>query len=546
MTHPPLQSARPESTVGFTAAGSLTLDDVQSIALDGAAVDLTADARDRIALGRAVLEDALLNGTRVYGLNTGLGHTRDVDIPQETLDQYQVDIVTSHAGAIGDPLPAPETRAIMAARLAGACRGYSGLSLPVAQQYADMLNADVLPVVPKTGTIGASDLGTLAAVASAMIGHGSAFHRGERMPAADALAAAGLEPVTLGLKEGLAVVSENSYTIGVGALVLGEVARLLRLADVAAALTMEAYRSSLSPLDPEVAVARGFRGQAAAADRMRALLAGSYLTDPLQAVSLQDPLSIRTVAQVHGAAREVYEGLVATLTTELNGSDDNPMTSPDTKRALSTGNFHPMEAALGFEAIRVALGHLSLTSERRISNLGMAFWTARKATRDEPLPAEAITTPGLGSYAYAALSARVKALAAPVTLGIPSLDHGQEDHATAAPLAVDVTRQQVALLTDMFVGEILLASAHLSWRGDVELGAGTRPYYDIVLAASREGGETDLAADLYARVAPRIVAATSRSVDLSLESDPDLPEAPPSLHPLHEKAATDDSHAAAV
>jgi len=534
------------TTVSLSDTTALTLDQLQSIALEGADVTLTHGARERIALGREVLEAALVSGTRVYGLNTGLGHNRDVDVPQDVLDQYQVDIVTSHASAIGKPLPAAEVRAIMTARLSGACRGYSGLSLEVTEFYAKMLNAGIIPNVPSEGTIGASDLGTLAAVAATMIGRGTAFVQGRKLPSAEALAEVGLRPVTLGLKEGLAVVSENSYSIGVGALALGEVARTLRLADVASALTMEATASSLSPFDPEVTVARPFQGQAQVARNILRLLQGSYLTDPTSALSLQAPLSIRTVAQVHGAAREVFGNTAYAVETELNASDDNPMVSPDTKRALSTGNFHPMEIALGFESLRVALAHLALIADRRISVLGQTYWSAQK-TDPSDLPDGAIVTPGLGGYSYASLSARIKALAAPVTLGIPSLDHGQEDHATAAPLAVDVTRQVTAMLDEMLVGEIVLAAALLSRRHGVELGSGTRPYVDTVIAAAREGDPDELAVELVSRVSPRLVAMTSRRADLLHDEDETGSFPPAPLHRPREKApSSHDIHATAV
>lgn len=498
--------------VELAYAHPISLDQLQSVALDGATVTLSEDGKARIAHGRDILRAALESGTRVYGLNTGLGHTRDEDIPQEVLDRYQVDIVLSHSFGVGDPLPAAEVRAIMTARAAGAVRGYSGLSLPVVSMYTALLNAGIVPVVPREGSIGASDLGTLAAVAATMIGHGYAFLHGERMPARVALERAGLTPVTLGLKEGLGVVSENSYSIGVGTLALGEIARTLRLADVAAALTMEANRSSLTPFDPEVAVARPFRGQAAVGRRVMALLEGSYLTDPAQALSLQDPLSIRTVAQVHGAALTMFRRLAADVQLELNASDDNPMTSPDSRRALSTGNFHPMEIALGFDSIRIALGHIALISERRAGISGHQLWSSLQ--NDAPTAARFVSTPGIGGYANAAMLARVRTLANPVTLNVPSLDMGQEDHATAAPLAVDFTRQVTAIVEEMLVGEITAASAVISRGDDVPLGIGTRPYYEAVLDAWDEGDEFSFGADLIARVGAKVRAMTSRRIEV--------------------------------
>ncbi|WES62794.1 aromatic amino acid ammonia-lyase [Microbacter sp. GSS18] len=496
----------PADTITLSTARPLALDELQAVAREGAPVGLADDARARIAQGRAVLQDALDAGTRVYGLNTGLGHMRDEVIPTEVLLAYQPMIVTGHAAGVGMALGDAEVRAMMLARAAGAVRGYSGLSVATVERYLELLNAGIVPLVPAVGSIGASDLSHLAAIGQTLIGLGEARYAGERMPAADALARAGLEPLVLGPKEGLAVVSENAYAIGVGALALGEIARVLRLADVAAALTMEATGANLSPLDPEAAVARRFAGQADVARAILALLEGSHLTEPGAAVSLQDPLSVRTVAQVHGAALRTFRDLAAVVETELNSADDNPLTSPDTGRAISTGNFHPMELALGFEGMRVALAHLALTSERRGSAMATRLWESL------PDPAELWRSAGIGGYAYAATLARIRTLAGPITLNIPALDNGQEDHATGAPLAVDLTREVTGLLEQMYVGEIATATVLLSRSGHRALGRGTGPFAELVREGMATRGRDESGADLLDRVGRRISARVSARI----------------------------------
>jgi histidine ammonia-lyase len=205
-----------------------------------------------------------------------------------------------------------------------------------------------------------------------------------------------------------------------------------------------------------------------------------------------------------------------------------------------------MEIALGFESIRVALAHLALICERRVGVIGMEFWSSRKSTDVSTLPDWAILTPGLGGYAHAAISARIKTLANPVTLNIPSLDHGQEDHATAAPLAVDFTRELTAKLNDMLAGEIIIASALLSWREDLTLGAGTRPYFDAVVHAAHEGAAGELGGELVARATPRLLAMTSRRIDLADDEVDGTPFVPTPLYRSRPKAVTDELHEAAA
>ncbi len=333
---------------------------------DGARVELDAQAIDRIEAGRAVVDRALQAGLPVYGLNTGLGHLMDQVVEPELLRMYQVAIVALHDGAVGEALPARVVRAAMLARLNGIARGGSGARLAVAQQLVSMLDAGIHPIVPRVGSVGASDLMHMAAIASVIIGRGQAEVAGNILDGAAALAAVGLEPLVLEPKDGLALISANGVAIGHGALVVERAGRLLEAADVVASASMEVVRANPTMLDPVVAAAKPMPGQIAASAHLRTLLAGSGLWAPGGPARLQDPLSFRVVPQVHGAGRDVLDFVRDAVTVELNAMDDNPLVDIGQDRMIHNGNFHPMTMAIGFDALRVALAHVGQISDRRM------------------------------------------------------------------------------------------------------------------------------------------------------------------------------------
>jgi len=345
----------------------LTLADVYRVAVEGAPLDIDPAVYACVAAGRAVVERALGGERLVYGLNTGVGHLRDARVSREALMQYQVRLVVGHACGIGPALPAADVRALMLARVAGLARGGSGAHPDAMRALVAMLNAGVHPVVPAVGSVGASDLMHMAAVALALIGRGEARYRDETLPGGEALARAGIMPYLMQPKDGLALISANGFAIGVGALAIHEVERVARLADLAGALTLEAIGANPGPFEAAVAAAKPIPGQIAAAAHLREMLRGSYLYDPATVVSVQDPLSFRVMPQAHGALREQIAFARASVETELNAMDDNPLVLIEDDRMLSTGNFHPMALALAFDALRVGLAHVGMLSERRMN-----------------------------------------------------------------------------------------------------------------------------------------------------------------------------------
>lgn len=474
-------SAPATSEVGTVrlTTGGLTIDDVGRLA-GGAELECTPDVIGRVRASRAVVERALEGEGMIYGLNTGLGSRRDRRISRENLGRYQVQMVMDHAGGVGAPLADEEVRAIMAARVAGIARGGSGAHPGAFDTLVAMLNRGVHPVVPEIGSVGASDLMHMAAIAMVVMGRGEARLEGRAMPGGEALTRAGVAPHRLHPKDGLALISGNGASIGLGALAALEAERATVLADVAGALTLEAVAGNPGPFDEEAARAKPLPGQIAVAAHLRALLGEGELTEPGRVGSVQDPVSFRVMPQVHGALRDQVAAARTAVEVELNSIGDSPLVSIERDRLLSTGNFHPMGLALAFESLRIALAHAGMLSERRMNKLVTTVYgdASFEFGTEEP---ERYSVPGLVIYSAAAVLSELKQLAAPVTLHSPPLDLDVEDHATLAPQAVMLARRALVGFETILAIEVLVAIAALDDRPRLpRLGRGTQPVYEVV------------------------------------------------------------------
>jgi len=436
----------------------LTVPQVVAIAR-GATIALGPTAIERIRASRAVVDRLVSGGVLIYGLNTGLGHGRNERLPIEALEAGQADVVRAHAGGFGPPLPVEVVRAAMAVRIAGIARGGSGASPAIAETYVALLNTGVHPVVPLVGSIGASDLMHMAAIALVAMGEGEAEVGGERMSGADALARAGIAPVRLSPKDGLTVISANGVSIGRAALVVDRTRVLADAADLIVALSLEAARGNPSIVDAVVAAAKPVPGQSVAAARIRRYLEGSSLSVAGGAESVQDPLSFRVAPQVHGAFREVLAFATGSVDTELAAMDDNPLVSIAGDRMISNGNFHPMLLALAVDALRPALAHVGQLSDRRTGQLWDRLAADTGAFTAQAFERIARYGSPLLRYSGAARAAELRTLAGPATLDVPPVDLGVEDHATNAPLAVRRTDEALDLAEDVLTVELLTATA---------------------------------------------------------------------------------------
>jgi len=463
----------PASPVALTSK-PLSLRGLLEVA-GGARIELGAEAIAAINESRAIVDAALSSGRGVYGLNLGLGHMKDTRLPDAQLRELQETMVEGHAGAIGPSLPVLLVRAAMAARVNGMARGGAGVTLACVETYVAMLNAGVHPVVPSFGSVGASDLSQMAAIAKVAIGRGEAELSGEVLPGAEALRRAGIAPVRLEPKDGLALMSANSISIGHGAMVVARAMEMLELADLAAVLSLEAMSGNPSPFDTAVAAAKGVQGQVRVSEHIRGLIEGSAILDDDPNRSVQDALSFRVVPQVHGALWEFIELAGRSIETELNAMTDNPLVSRTERRMISDGNFHPMMVALAFDALRPALAHAGQLSDRRMNHLWSATF-ARSAGANRSVWGSTAEMRGTSlRYAAAAAAAELRQMANPASLDVGALDLGIEDHATGAPIGIARTDVALDRLRDILAVEMLMArDLLLVRRDDTRPGAGTK------------------------------------------------------------------------
>lgn len=412
---------------------SLTPDLVGMAAGRKVKVHLASRAVARMRASRRVVERAAQSGRTAYGINTGFGHLAMVRIPPEDVRLLQVNLVRSHAAAVGPPA-APETvRALLVLRANVLARGHSGVRPEVAGQLLALLAADLLPVVPEQGSVGASgDLAPLAHVALAAIGEGEVFFRGRRRPAGPALAAAGLRPLTLQAKEGLALVNGTQFTAALGCLALLRAENLVTTADVAAALSLETLQGTTRAFDDRIGAVRPHAGQRLSAGNLHRLLAGSPIgAAHADCPKVQDAYSLRCTPQVHGAVRDALAQLRRVLTVEINSSTDNPLVFAAERDIVSGGNFHaaPLAAALDYAALAAAT--LASISERRIDRVVNPLVSG--------LPAFLAGNPGLESglmmaqVSAAALVSECKTLAHPGSVDSIPTSANQEDHVSMAP-----------------------------------------------------------------------------------------------------------------
>src|SRR5215471_7343594 len=352
---------------------SLTLESTLKVA-EGEPVSLSANARPRIDAARKVVEDIISRGETVYGINTGFGALSDVTIPPDDLRQLQLNLVRSHSCGVGEPLPESAVRAMMLQRANVLARGHSGCRTVVIETLICLLNAGVHPVIPSRGSVGASgDLAPLAHLALAAIGEGDSLYRGERIPARDALKTAGIQPLTLEAKEGLALLNGTQAMTAVGGLALLNAERLADAADVTGAMSLEALRGTPAAFDDKIQAARPHPGQITSARRLCRLIEGSEIreshrdkgSDP----RVQDAYSIRCMPQVHGAVRDSLAHARNVLEVEINSATDNPLIFADTGQVLSGGNFHGEPVALALDYAAIAVADLGTISERRVERL---------------------------------------------------------------------------------------------------------------------------------------------------------------------------------
>ena len=411
---------------------SLTVDQLLAVAQDRAPVALAAEARAKVARAAEAVETLLARGEIAYGITTGFGAFKDRLIPREQVRELQRNILISHAVGVGEPFDAVMTRAIMLVRANTLARGHSGIRVETLQLLLDLLNKNVLPVIPRKGSLGASgDLAPLAHMALVLIGEGEAVFEDVRMGSADALAKAGLGPVSLAAKEGLALTNGTAVMCALAALASVRAHRLGQSADIVAALTVEALNGTTVAFDERIHRLRPHPQQINCAAYLRSLLAGSELVRGHDSTNVQDAYTLRCIPQVHGAIRDAIAYLRWVTDIELNSVTDNPLIflgDDGAIEVLSGGNFHGEPLAVAMDYLGFALADLGNISERRVMRL------TDEASNTRTLPAFLTEQGGLNSgfmitqYTAAALATENKILAHPASADTIPTSANVEDH----------------------------------------------------------------------------------------------------------------------
>jgi histidine ammonia-lyase len=411
---------------------SLTLDDLEHIAVGRPAIDLEPAARERVDVGRRALEAAMAGGATIYGVNTGFGDLASVRIPDDRLETLQERLILSHAAGLGAPLPERVVRVMLALRANTLARGHSGVRAAIIDRLLDLLREDVLPVVPSRGSVGASgDLAPLAHLALPLLGVGPVLVEGVERPAREVLAERGWEPLRLAAKEGLALINGTQAMTAVLALALRQSRELARAADLVGALTTDALRGTDTAFDARIHALRPHAGQRAAARNLWSLLQGSAIREShrIEDVRVQDPYCVRCMPQVHGAARDVFESAARQVEIEINSVTDNPLVfvgADGRAEVLSGGNFHGEPMAIAADTVAIAVAELGAISERRIEKLTNAAFSG--------LPPFLVRDAGLNSgfmiaqVTAAALASENKTLAHPASVDTVPTSADKEDH----------------------------------------------------------------------------------------------------------------------
>jgi len=458
----------------------MTLQDLVAIARCGANVTLTKNSDDRIVQTRRLIDDWLRDGKIIYGVTTGFGALSDKIIAKEDTRQLQENILMSHAAGVGNILEEATVRAVMALRVKDMARGHSGIRLETVHRLIQLLNHGVCPVVPEKGSVGASgDLAPLAHMALVLIGQGEAFYQNQRMSGANALKKCGIQPLRLQQAEGLALVNGTQVTCAIGGLALYDTQRLSKMADIAAAMSLEVLMGSRTEFDPRIHKLRPYPGQADAAGNMERMTRNSEIVSSHKDCSrIQDAYSLRCSPQVHGASKDAINYVKGVVETEINSSTNNPLFFADSKDFLLGGNFHAQPLALALDFLSMAVAELANISERRIERLINPQLSG--------LPAFLVSDGGINSgfmiaqYTAASLVSENKTLSHPGCVDSIPTSANKEDHVSMSPICARKCRDIVKNTEYVIAIELLCAAQAMDLFTNLRPGEGTMVAYKII------------------------------------------------------------------
>lgn len=445
---------------------NLTLENVWDIAHKEIKIALTEESKNKVIKCRNYVDKIIAEGRIVYGLTTGFGKFSTITIAQEDIAELQENLILSHATGVGEFFSIPETRAIMLLRICVLAKGFSGIRLSTLEALIEMLNKGVIPCIPEKGSVGASgDLAPLSHLALVLLGKGEAIYQGQMMSGAEAMEKAGITPVKLAAKEGLALNNGTQVMTGVGALAYIRAMRLCRVADIAHAASLDAYLGTTDAFSPLVHQVRPHSGQLASAENILNLITGSKLRASHKGCdNVQDPYSMRCGAQVHGAVREALKYVKTILDVEINSATDNPLIFPDEDKVISGGNFHGEPVAIALDTLGIATSELANISERRMEQLF-------NPAQSRGLKAFLAPRPGIDSgfmiaqLTAAALVSENKVLAHPASVDSIPTSALQEDHVSMGTISAVKARTIIDNCEHVLAIELMAACQALDDRG---------------------------------------------------------------------------------
>lgn len=452
----------------------LDLDAVVQVARFFAPVQLDDSARPRIRESRAFVERLIVENQTVYGVTTGFGKFAQVRIEPEQMRALQRNLLLSHAMGVGEPFPTEVVRAMMLLRAHSLALGYSGVRECLIELLTEMLNRGVHPIVPSQGSVGASgDLAPLAHMCLPIIGEGEAEYQGERLSGGEAMRRAGLEPLVLEAKEGLALINGTQAMTAVGALTLYDALELCTLADIAGAMSLEALKGSLRPFDPKVAEVRPHPGVLFVCENFRKLGANSPIHKSHEHCDkVQDAYSLRCIPQVHGASRDALYHCKQVIEREINSATDNPLVFAEAGEVLSAGNFHGQPVALAMDYAKIAIAELANISERRIEYMldpalsGLPAFLAKQGGLHSGLM--------LSQYTAASLVSENKVLAHPASVDSIPTSANQEDHVSMGLTSARQARMILENARWVIAIELVNAAQALEFHKPLEPGPGVK------------------------------------------------------------------------
>ncbi len=457
---------------------SLTVRMVHRVARDMEKVELCDHCRAKIEDSRKIVEDVLEKGDTVYGINTGFGELANVAIKKEKTEELQVNLVRSHATGVGEPLDTDVVRGTMLLRANTLSKGYSGVRVELIETLRDMINQGVHPVIPAKGSVGASgDLAPLAHMSLVIIGEGEAEYNGKVIDGGTAMERAGIQTLDLKAKEGLALLNGTQVMTAIGALAVRDAKKLLKAAQIASAMSLEALKGTSSAFDERIHAIRPHPGQMKCAENLRKLTAQSSIIESHKGCEkVQDPYTLRCMPQVYGVARDTIEHVEEVLTIEMNSATDNPLVFPNGD-VISGGNFHGQPIATAMDSFGNAVAEIGDISERTTDKL--------MYEEESGLPPFLATEPGLNSgmmiaqYTAASLVSENKVLAHPASVDSIPTSAGQEDHVSMGTIAARHAREILTNVENVVAIELMAAAQGLEYH-ELEPGKGVKAAYDNV------------------------------------------------------------------